>query len=170
MTPAVYFQFSFLHAATLETQFGWVEEFKSWCEPMEPLHCWTPPLSRTFSVRGYRAAPAQQTRLRRFGCAVGVRVHQEACWCFPTAAALGLARRCRGDLSKKTVTLRACSLACSSSSACCFSFSSMRLNDIPVEEREETALDRVDALRDAQERFETSVHFHKADSNRPRAN
>lgn len=49
--------------------------------------------------------------------------------------------------SMKCVTLRACSLACSSSRACCFSFSSMRLKDMPVEDRDETALDRVDALQ-----------------------
>lgn len=51
----------------------------------------------------------------------------------------------------KSVTLRACSLACSSSRACCFSFSSMRLKDMPVLEREETALDRVDALQDTRQ-------------------
>jgi len=44
-------------------------------------------------------------------------------------------------------TFRACSRACSSSSACCFSFSSMRLKDMPVVARVETALDRVDALQ-----------------------
>lgn len=44
-------------------------------------------------------------------------------------------------------TFRACSLACSSSRACCLSFSSMRLKDMPVEERDDTALDRVDALQ-----------------------
>lgn len=52
---------------------------------------------------------------------------------------------------KKNLTLRACSLACSSSKACCFSFSSMRLKDMPVEEREETALDKVDALQDTRQ-------------------
>lgn len=53
----------------------------------------------------------------------------------------------------KCVTLSACNLACSSSKACCFSFSSMRLKDMPVEERDETAFDRVDALQ-TRERWE----------------
>lgn len=48
---------------------------------------------------------------------------------------------------EKFGTLSACSLACSSSKACCFSFSSMRLKDMPVEEREDTALDKVEALQ-----------------------
>lgn len=41
----------------------------------------------------------------------------------------------------------------------------MRLNDIPVEEREETALDRVDALHDAQVRFKHRLIFHNLDLN-----
>lgn len=54
-----------------------------------------------------------------------------------------------GGMNKRAVTLRAWSLACSSSKACCFSFSSILLKDMPVEDRELTALDRVDALQRA---------------------
>lgn len=52
-----------------------------------------------------------------------------------------------GGIKKGAVTLRAWSLACSSSKACCFSFSSILLKEMPVEDRELTALDRVDALQ-----------------------
>lgn len=52
-----------------------------------------------------------------------------------------------GGINKGAVTLRAWSLACSSSRACCFSFSSILLKEMPVEDRELTALDRVDALQ-----------------------
>lgn len=50
-------------------------------------------------------------------------------------------------INKQAVTFRAWSLACSSSRACCFSFSSILLKEMPVEDRELTALDRVDALQ-----------------------
>lgn len=52
-----------------------------------------------------------------------------------------------GGINKQAVTFRAWSLACSSSRACCFSFSSILLKEMPVEDRELTALDRVDALQ-----------------------
>lgn len=54
-----------------------------------------------------------------------------------------------GGINNGGVTFRAWSLACSSSRACCFSFSSIRLKDMPVEDSELTALDRVDALQGA---------------------
>lgn len=50
-------------------------------------------------------------------------------------------------INQGAVTFRAWSLACSSSRACCFSFSSILLKEMPVEDRELTALDRVDALQ-----------------------
>lgn len=52
-----------------------------------------------------------------------------------------------GRTKKRAVTFRAWSLPCSSSKACCRSFSSILLKDTPVEDRQLTALDRVDALQ-----------------------
>lgn len=57
-----------------------------------------------------------------------------------------------GGIDNGAVTLRAWSRACSSSKACCLSFSSILLKEMPVEDRELTALDRVDALQGARHR------------------
>lgn len=62
-------------------------------------------------------------------------------------------------INKRAVTLRAWSLACSSSKASCFSFSSILLKDMPVEDRELTALDRVDALQRRTHKFPFRSQF-----------
>lgn len=148
-----FFSFFFYTHSDTKTQFGWTEEFcltvfslnthKSWREATEPQHRWTPPLSHM--LRGCEG-PERHLNSRRGG---GGFTRTPA-GVFPQLRHLDWPDDAEVTCEKKkeSVTLRACSLACSSSSACCFSFSSIRLNDIPVEEREETALDRVDALRD----------------------